>query len=83
MKPIDKIAKLVLCIGGINWGLVGLFNFDLVATLFGAMSFLSRSVYVAVALSAVYVLAKCMMSCSQGACSIDKGNDHNKGGCCS
>ena len=46
-------ALVLTIIGGINWGLVGLFSFDLVAYLFGAMSILSRIVYTLVALSAI------------------------------
>ena len=46
---------VLVIVGGLNWGLVGLANFDLVATLFGAMSVLSRVVYVLVGLSAIYV----------------------------
>lgn len=51
----DKIFLVLLTIGGLNWGLVGLFEFDLVAWLFGgAGSILSRIVYVLVAISAVW-----------------------------
>lgn len=46
-------ALVLTIIGGLNWGLVGLFGFDLVAYLFGPMSILSRIVYVLVALSAI------------------------------
>jgi uncharacterized membrane protein YuzA (DUF378 family) len=49
------VALILLVVGGLNWGLVGLFKFDLVARLLGEMSFLTRLVYVAVALSAVIV----------------------------
>jgi uncharacterized membrane protein YuzA (DUF378 family) len=49
------VALTLLVVGGLNWGLVGLLKFDLVARLFGEMSFLTRLVYVAVALSAVIV----------------------------
>lgn len=56
MTAADWIPMLLLAIGGINWGLVGLFNFDLVATLFGEMSGLSRIIYIAVGLSALYSL---------------------------
>ena len=49
------IALMLLVVGGLNWGLVGLFKFDLVASLFGEMSVFTRLVYVAVALSAVIV----------------------------
>jgi uncharacterized membrane protein YuzA (DUF378 family) len=48
-------AIVLLIIGGLNWGLVGLFNFDLVAAIFGQLAFVSRLVYILVGLSAVYV----------------------------
>ncbi len=54
MRPIDVIAAILLVVGGLNWGLAGLFNFDLVAALFGAGSTLARAVYVLVGLAAVY-----------------------------
>jgi uncharacterized membrane protein YuzA (DUF378 family) len=58
MKAITWIAVLVLIVGGLNWLLVGAFNFDLVATLFGEMSSLSRIVYVLVGLAAIYVAVR-------------------------
>jgi len=54
MKSIDVVAWTLLAIGGLNWGLVGAFNFDLVAAIFGQMNILSRIVYILVGLSAVY-----------------------------
>lgn len=54
MRPIDVLAAILLVVGGLNWGLVGAFNFDLVAALFGAGSALARVVYVLVGLAAVY-----------------------------
>ncbi len=51
---LDWIAMVLLIVGGINWGLVGLADFDLVATLFGDGSALSRIVYVLVGLAALY-----------------------------
>ena len=53
---IDWVAIILVIVGGLNWGLVGLFNFDLVAAIFGAMSAVSRVVYVLVGLSAVYMI---------------------------
>lgn len=54
----DKLALILLIIGGINWGLVGIFSFDLVAWLFGgAGSLLSRTVYILVAISAVWCIS--------------------------
>ena len=53
---IDWIALVLAIIGGLNWGLVGAFKFDLVATIFGDMSALSRIVYVLVGLAAIYLI---------------------------
>jgi hypothetical protein len=54
MKKMDVLAAALLVVGGLNWGLVGLFSFDLVATLFGDMTAPSRIVYGLVGLGAVY-----------------------------
>ncbi len=56
MRGLNVITLVLLIVGGLNWGLVGLLNFDLVAALFGEMSTLSRIVYVLVGLSATYQL---------------------------
>lgn len=53
---IDWIAMVVLIIGGVNWGLVGLMNIDLVAVLFGEMTAAARAVYAAVGLSGLYAI---------------------------
>jgi len=55
LNVIDWIAMVLVIVGGLNWGLIGLADFDLVATLFGASSVLSRVVYILVGLSAIYV----------------------------
>jgi len=57
---VDWIALILVIVGGVNWGLVGILNVDLVATLFGDMSTLSRVVYALVGLSAVYLAATSM-----------------------
>ena len=54
MKVIDKIALVLIIIGALNWGLIGLFGFDLVATLFGEMTIISRIVYGLVGLSGLW-----------------------------
>jgi uncharacterized membrane protein YuzA (DUF378 family) len=54
LSTVDWIATVLMIIGGLNWGLVGLFNFNLIDTLFGEMSPLSRVIYVIVGLSALY-----------------------------
>ena len=56
MPVINKITLLLLIVGGLNWGLVGVFGFDLVAALFGDMSMLSRVVYTLVGASALWQL---------------------------
>lgn len=60
MTSIDRIALLLVIVGAVNWGLVGLFRFDLVATLvgltFGEVNTLSSIVYVLVALSGLFLL---------------------------
>ncbi|UWQ06190.1 DUF378 domain-containing protein [Aliiroseovarius crassostreae] len=56
MTYTHLITLILVCIGGVNWGLVGLANFDLVAALLGDMSILSRIVYLLVGVSAAYQL---------------------------
>lgn len=56
MKYFDCIALTIGVIGCINWGLIGLFNFNLVAILFGSMSLLSRIIYCLVGLSGLYLI---------------------------
>jgi uncharacterized protein len=56
LTSLDILLLIILVIGGINWGLVGLLDFDLVAYLFGAMTVISRVVYGIVGLSALYTL---------------------------
>ena len=51
MKILYYIALTLVIIGAINWLLIGLFNFDLVATIFGVMSVMSRIIYVLVGIA--------------------------------
>lgn len=53
---LDWIVILLVIIGGLNWGLVGLFGFNLVEYLFGYMSIISRIVYIVVGLAAIYMI---------------------------
>ena len=55
LNTVDLVALVLVIIGGINWGLIGLLNVDIVASIFGAMSVLSRIVYLLVGLSAIYL----------------------------
>ena len=58
LSPFDWTAIVLVIIGGINWGLVGLFRFDLVAAIFGgAEALLSRAIYTVVGIAAIYLVA--------------------------
>ena len=55
---LDKIALILTIIGGINWGLIGIFQFDLIAWIFGGQSaIISRIIYTLVALAAVWCIS--------------------------
>lgn len=65
MNALDWIALILVIVGGLNWGLVGFFKYDLVAKIFGDMSTVSRVVYDLVGLSALWMLVKSMMGGSK------------------
>ena len=54
MKVIDTIALVLIIIGAINWGLIGLFNFNLVDAIFGTMSVISRIIYTLVGIAGLW-----------------------------
>lgn len=56
MKILDNLSLGLVIVGAINWLLVGVFRFDLVAFLFGDLSFLSRTVYILVGICGLYCL---------------------------
>lgn len=55
-KLLDGTALTIAIIGAINWGLIGIFRFDLVAFIFGDMSWLSRIIYALVGICGIYLL---------------------------
>lgn len=57
MRALNAIVLTLVIIGGINWGLVGLFDYNLVDALFGTMSWFSRTIYVLVGIAAIYAIA--------------------------
>ena len=57
VKGLDYTCLTLSIIGAINWGLIGIFRFDLVAFLFGDMSWLSRIIYILVGLSGLYLIS--------------------------
>lgn len=72
MKLLKKVSYILLLIGGLNWGLVGLFQFDLVEKVLGDMTMASRLVYVLVGISALCIIfthCKCRnCNCSNNCC---------------
>jgi len=56
LSNLDWVAFVLLVVGGLNWGLIGFFGFNLVEAIFGNMTSISRVVYGLVGLSAVYVV---------------------------
>ena len=59
MGQLDMLAWALLLVGGLNWGLVGFFEYNLVDSLLGEASSASRVVYAAVGLAALLMLSKC------------------------
>lgn len=57
LGTIDWLALILIIVGGLNWGLVGIFNFNLVTAIFGEGSGLSRIVFALVGIAAIYMLA--------------------------
>lgn len=57
MKVLDYVILVLVIIGAINWGLIGFFRFDLVATIFGNMTAMSRIIYALVGLSGLYAVS--------------------------
>jgi uncharacterized protein len=55
-SAIDWIALILVIVGGLNWGLVGLLNVDLVELIFGSIPILQRIVYIVVGLAAIYLI---------------------------
>ncbi|MBW2995387.1 DUF378 domain-containing protein [Candidatus Woesearchaeota archaeon] len=55
-SALDWIALVLVIVGGVNWGLVGLFNLDLVDLILGAIPVLARIVYILVGVAALYLL---------------------------
>ena len=55
-RCLDYTALTLTIVGAVNWGLIGVFKFDLVSFLFGSMSWISRIVYILVGLAGLYLL---------------------------
>lgn len=55
-KLIDAIALTIAIIGAVNWGLIGFFDFNLVASVFGSMTWFSRTIYALVGICGLYLI---------------------------
>lgn len=77
MKCLKLLTKVLLLVGGLNWGLVGALNMDLVAKLLGTGTPASRLVYCLVGVAALYKMVACLLK--KGCCSQDSSG----GSCCS
>lgn len=69
MKLLDTIAWILLVIGGLNWGLIGLFQFNVIDKLFMAGSTVGMIIYVLVGLSAIYAIFR-RCSCCKDKCKM-------------
>jgi len=56
LSLIDKLSFIFVLVGALNWGLLGLINFNLVSAIFGSIPFLARAIYILVGLSAVNII---------------------------
>lgn len=67
MRTIDIIATILVIVGALNWGLVGLFNFNLVAAIFGGLTAITRIIYILVGIAGVYEAVRLRAIFSPGA----------------
>jgi hypothetical protein len=65
LNVLDWIALILLVIGGLNWGLVGVFKFDLVKAIFGDMAIVSRIIYIVVGVAALYTIYFLVKACTK------------------
>jgi uncharacterized membrane protein YuzA (DUF378 family) len=65
LNVLDWIALILLVIGGLNWGLVGVFKFDLVKAIFGDMTIVSRIIYIVVGVAALYTIFFLVKVCTK------------------
>lgn len=61
--PVTWVSKILLIIGGLNWGIVGIWNYNVVEGLLGAWPVLLQIVYILVGLAALWMLIKLFMMC--------------------
>lgn len=68
---IDIIAGILVFIGAINWGLVGIFDFNVVTAIFGDMNLATRIVYIVIGVAGLWMLYGCCRCCNKSACAAN------------
>lgn len=76
IHPVCSIGFVLLIIGGLNWGLVGLFDFDVINALFGKVPLIERLVYVMIGLSAVGIILEVLSRCRTYEHQTEQHTDH-------
>jgi uncharacterized membrane protein YuzA (DUF378 family) len=66
MKVLYWIALVLVIVGGLNWGLVGLLDYDLVASIFGDMTTITKVIYDLIGLAAIYMIFSASKCCKKG-----------------
>ena len=61
-KCLDNVLLALVIVGAVNWGLIGFFRFDLIAFIFGNMSWISRIIYALVGISGLYLISVLVVS---------------------
>lgn len=74
----DIITYALVVVGALNWGLIGFFQFDLIAAIFGTLSIVTRIIYALVGVSAIYMLARTSVLFSQTSSAYDSESDMEK-----
>ena len=73
-KYTNALAKILVIIGALNWGLVGAVDFNLVSAIFGEMNLVTRIVYILVGVSAIVLLANWICCCTKKDCGTSSCN---------
>ncbi len=73
MNPLDVTALVLVIVGALNWGLVGLFDFNLVTAIFGTFTFLTRLVYILVGAAGVYAIWTAVKATQEVRASVKPG----------
>lgn len=68
-KFLDVLAMILVIIGALNWGLVGLFHFNVIAMLFGDMGLVTRVIYIVVGLAGLWMIYAGLSCCKSSSCS--------------